>query len=203
MSVASLFTPCFVMFCVFLYGPFCHGAHKLDLSTLFTTFFLWTSPPFIFSQRTPRFPSEFKDNKYMQEESYPTAPDISITTPGIWKLLNSLKTNKAPGTDSIQPRILKDFSLHIAPILTVIFNYSIETGDIQSDWRNANGAPIYKKGSRYNPENCRPISLTCICCKLLEHCITSHIMKHGETNNTLYPLQHGFKKRRSCETQLI
>jgi len=49
MSVASLFTPCFVMFCVFLYGPFCHGAHKLDLSTLFTTFFLWTSP-FIFNQ---------------------------------------------------------------------------------------------------------------------------------------------------------
>ena len=48
MSVASLFTPCFVMFCVFLYGPFCHGAHKLDLSTLFTTSFLCLSPPFIF-----------------------------------------------------------------------------------------------------------------------------------------------------------
>jgi len=48
MSVASLFTPCFVMFCVFSYGLFCHGAHKLDLSTLFTTFFLWTSPPFTF-----------------------------------------------------------------------------------------------------------------------------------------------------------
>jgi len=47
MSVASLYTSCFVMFCVFLYGPFCHGAHKLDLSTLFTTFFLWTSLPFI------------------------------------------------------------------------------------------------------------------------------------------------------------
>jgi len=28
-------------------------------------------------------------------------------------------------------------------------------------------------------------------------------MKHGETNNILYPLQHGFRKRRSCETQLI
>jgi len=47
MSVASLYTPCFVMFCVFLYGTFCHGAHKLDLSTLLTTFFLWTSLPFI------------------------------------------------------------------------------------------------------------------------------------------------------------
>jgi len=49
MSVASLYTPCFVMFCVFLYGSFCHGAHKLDLSTLFTTCFLCTSLPFIIS----------------------------------------------------------------------------------------------------------------------------------------------------------
>jgi len=38
MSIASVYTPCFVMFFVFLYGPFCHGAQKLDLSTLFTTF---------------------------------------------------------------------------------------------------------------------------------------------------------------------
>jgi len=29
MSVASLYTSCFVMFCVFLYGLFCHGAHEL------------------------------------------------------------------------------------------------------------------------------------------------------------------------------
>ena len=47
MSVASLYTPCFVMFCVFLYWPFCHGAHKIDLSSLFTTFFLRSSLPFI------------------------------------------------------------------------------------------------------------------------------------------------------------
>ena len=39
MSVASLYTPCFVMFCVLLYGPFCHGAQKLELTTFFTTFF--------------------------------------------------------------------------------------------------------------------------------------------------------------------
>jgi len=44
---------CVLVYAVFccvpcvLYGPFCHGAHKLDLSTLFTTFFLWTSLPFI------------------------------------------------------------------------------------------------------------------------------------------------------------
>jgi hypothetical protein len=40
-------------------------------------------------------------------------------------------------------------------------------------------------------------------CKLMEHIITSHIMKHADTQNILYPLQHGFWKGLSCETQLI
>ena len=48
MSVASLYTPCFVMFCVFFVRAILSCAHKLDLSTLFTTFFLWTSLSFIF-----------------------------------------------------------------------------------------------------------------------------------------------------------
>jgi hypothetical protein len=49
----------------------------------------------------------------------------------------------------------------------------------------------------------RPITLTCISCKLMEHIITSHIMKHADTHTILYPLQHGFRKGLSCETQLI
>jgi len=49
-TLMSLYTSCFVMFFVFLYGPSCHVAHKLDL---LTTFFLWTSLPFIFSSMIP------------------------------------------------------------------------------------------------------------------------------------------------------
>jgi len=60
MSVASLFTPCFVMFCVFLYRQFCHGAYKLDLSTLFTTFCLWTSLSFILTKVGSRSRSQSK-----------------------------------------------------------------------------------------------------------------------------------------------
>ena len=39
--------------------------------------------------------------------------------------------------------------------------------------------------------------------KLMEHIITSHIMGHADRNNILYLLQHGFRNKRSCETQLI
>jgi hypothetical protein len=59
----------------------------------------------------------------------------------------------------------------------------------------------FKKGERYKAENYRPIS--CICCKLMEHIITSNIMKHLDPNNILYDLQHGFRKARSCESQLL
>jgi hypothetical protein len=52
-------------------------------------------------------------------------------------------------------------------------------------------------------ENYRPISLTSVSCKILEHIIARNIMQHAEENNILYPLQHGFRKDRSCETQLF
>ena len=37
----------------------------------------------------------------------------------------------------------------------------------------------------------------------MEHIIASHIMNHGEEHDILYQLQHGFRKNRSCETQLL
>ena len=42
-----------------------------------------------------------------------------------------------------------------------------------------------------------------ICCKILEHVITSAIMTHSDMNNILSPFQHGFRRNRSCETQLL
>jgi hypothetical protein len=47
------------------------------------------------------------------------------------------------------------------------------------------------------------ISLICICCKLLEHIVVSSITMHANTYNIIFPLHHGFRKLRSCETQLM
>ena len=91
----------------------------------------------------------------------------------------------------------------IAPILCLLFTKSYESGITPTDWKHANVAPVYKKGDKHKPVNYRPISLTCISCKLMEHIVTSHIMKHLESNNILYDLQHGFRHSRSCETQLL
>ena len=53
------------------------------------------------------------------------------------------------------------------------------------------------------PENYRPVSLTSVPCKLLEHIICRHLMKHLETNKILTNLNHGFRSGYSCESQLL
>ena len=63
--------------------------------------------------------------------------------------------------------------------------------------------PIFKKGAHCNPINYRPISLTSIPCKVLEHILTGATMTHLESHNIITLRQHGFRKRRSCETQLL
>ena len=133
----------------------------------------------------------------------PTMEDIVCTPRGIQKLLVGLNPNKAKGPDNLPPRVLKECAPEIAPILTHIFNKSISSGVLPNDWRTANISPIFKKGERYKASNYRPVSLTSICSKLLEHIFVSNITNHYDFNNTLTDCQHGFRSHRSCESQLI
>ena len=60
-----------------------------------------------------------------------------------------------------------------------------------------------KKGDKSQPANYRPVSLTSVCAKVLEHIIHSHLMNFFEDNQILCDQQHGFRKHRSCESQLL
>ena len=130
-------------------------------------------------------------------------PDIKIAKRGVWKQLNNLKPNKAAGPDGISPRVYKELASVLAGPLTNLFQLSLDKGIVPSDWKKAAVCPIFKKGEKYDPANYRPVSLTSVACKVLEHIITSHIMNYAEDNSLLHPNQHGFRKSKSCEKQLI
>ena len=139
----------------------------------------------------------------MSSNPFPVMTDFSITTPGVEKLLSNLKPAKAAGPDGLPSRLLKILAPQIAPVLTFIFNQSLLKGALPRDWREANITPIHKKGDRAEARNYRPVSLTSICCKILEHIIHSQIMGHLDRHKILTDQQHGFRKRRSCDTQLL
>ena len=78
--------------------------------------------------------------------------------------------------------------------------------NITNNWyhtRTANIVAIFKKGSQKSTENYRPVSLTSVVCKVLEHIIHRHIMNHCDQHNLPSSHQHGFRQKHSCESQLI
>ena len=137
------------------------------------------------------------------QDSATNMPEINISENGLMKLLQNLKPGKAAGPDKLKPLLLRELREEIAPIIQIIFDRSLKTGKLPADWMKANVMPVFKKGDKSLAANYRPISLTCILCKVLEHILASNIVKHLDGQGILYDLQHGFREKRSCETQLI
>ncbi|XP_053112296.1 calcium uptake protein 3, mitochondrial isoform X3 [Hemicordylus capensis] len=119
---------------------------------------------------------------------------IEVTRDDVLNCLEKLKANKSPGPDGIHPRVLKELKCEIAHLLAKIFNLSLKSGSVPEDWRVANVTPIFKKGSRGDPGNYRPVSLTSVPGKLMESILKDKIVKHLEEQALLGVSQHGFRK---------
>ena len=134
---------------------------------------------------------------------HPSMDNITVDQNGVIKLLKNIKPFSASGPDGIPARLLKETAEELAPAVTLLFQASINQGKIPSQWKKAQITPIFKKGSRSEAANYRPISLTSILCKLCEHIIHCAVIRHLNNCKILSDAQHGFRKQRSCETQLI
>ena len=135
--------------------------------------------------------------------TYQKMTDVDITQHDIQKMLENLNPHKATGPDDICPLFLKTLASSIVPILMIVYKKSYNTGKLPDDWKSANVVPVFIKGNTSLAANYRPISLTCVYCKIMEHIITSNVMRHASTHNILYHLQYGFRDKRSCETHLL
>ena len=129
-----------------------------------------------------QFESVFTNNSktppVVEADTNNVIKDIYVTKTGIIKFLKRQKSNKAMGADQISYKMLKPCKEEIADYLTDLFNTSLETGELPIDWKHAEVIPLYKKDDRLKPSNYRPISLTSLICKMLEHIVVSNINKH-------------------------
>ena len=87
---------------------------------------------------------------------------------------------KSPGSDELHPRVLKELAEELSEPLSIIFLKLWEAGEVQEDWRRVNVVPIFKKGKKEEPGNCRPVSLTSIPGKILKQIIKPSLWKQLE-----------------------
>ena len=135
--------------------------------------------------------------------NYPGIGRLHITEKGVLKLLQDINPSKAGGPDSVPGRMLKELATELTPFMTLLFRQSLDTGQVPKEWKEQWVNPIFKKGNKNDAANYRPVSLTCITSKLMEHVLCSHIRQHLDDHSILSPFQHGFRSKHSCETQLV
>ena len=129
--------------------------------------------------------------------------NIQVTENDMQKALYNLNPSKSQGPDQLHPRILKELSKQLAYPLKKLFDKSMKEGKLPKKWKLAEVKPIFKKGSRADAGNYRPVSLTSIICKLFEGFVRDALFKHLLNNNLLSNNQFGFCPGRSCSLQLL
>ena len=120
----------------------------------------------------------------------------------ISNLLKSCNVNKAAGIDNVSGRFLKDGADVLGIPITQICNLSIKLSHFPKDCKVAKLKPLYKKGTKTDPKNFRPISLLPIVSKIFEKVIHEQTMEYLTDNNILYKYQSGFRKNHSTDTSL-
>jgi len=111
-------------------------------------------------------------DKKLSGSGHPTIPPLTIDTNGVMKVLHNLNPRKASGPDEVPARLLQSLAAEVAPALTLIFEQSIQSGKLPSQWKKAWITRVFKKGARSEPANYRPVSLTSIACKMLSSLFT-------------------------------
>ena len=138
------------------------------------------------------------------EEKTQERLDTAIITEAITlKQLKALQVNKSCGPDGLHPLLLRELADPLAQPLTRLFNASQTSGVLPRDWKTAQVSPIFKKGATNLPANYRPVSLTCILCKVMESVVRKTIIDFCTKHNLLTNRQFGFMGGRSTTLQLL
>ena len=78
-------------------------------------------------------PDELEPPVTETSRPYPDIVELRITSDGVQKLLENLNPYKSMGPNQIHPRVLKQLATAVAPIVAVIFNKSLHSGEVPEE----------------------------------------------------------------------
>ena len=128
---------------------------------------------------------------------------VAFSEEDVLSTLLKLPNKNSRSPDGFTAFFLKSIAGSIAKPLSLLFEMSLQTGELPLVWKQAIITPVYKKGVASSTCNYRPISLTCICCKVMESIINKEIITYLLSHDLISKEQFGFLQKRSTCTQLL
>ena len=156
-----------------------------------------------------QFASAFSNpHNHNKQIPAPTKPKATLSTidfniNDLIRAINEINENSSCPDFSIPAIVLKKCKNELAKPLLLMWNESIRCGIVPSLYKQQLITPVFKKGSRSLPSNYRPVSLTAHEVKIFERVLRNKMVDFLEGNNLLSCKQHGFRKGRSCLSQLL
>ena len=132
--------------------------------------------------------------------------DIEFSDDDIARAIDKLKKNSAAGPDGIPAIFLINTKKSIKVPLQIILRRSLDEGRVHDVFKTAYVTPLHKGGSKMNPENYRPVSLTSHIMKIFEsvkdtHCRTPGEKRHDEVESTRVRLRKEYSNTASPTLQ--
>ena len=129
--------------------------------------------------------------------------NIQFTVEDIIAAIKKLSSSSAPGPDGFPTILLKNCAQNLASALFLLYRKSLDCGLVPTGFKLSNIVPIFKSGDKGVAVNYRPVALTSHLSKVFERVICSKLVVFLEETGALNESQHGFRKGRSCISQLL
>lgn len=136
---------------------------------------------------------------YKDEELHPQS--LTILREDILMVLRSFDDFKVSTPDGVPMVFFKKLSDVLAEPLLILFNKSLSDGIFATYWKVSHVTPIFKSGKKSDVRNYRPISILCAISKILEKIVAKKV--YALVESLIHDYQHGFRPRRSTETNLL
>ena len=144
------------------------------------------------------YAAEHAAGKQIKEFGFTT-----VSTRTVKFFIRKMKNTASMGRDMIPVKVLKRLRHTIAPPLRHLCNQAIMQSRFPRGWKFAMIKPLFKKGSRREPKNWRPVCLLPNMSKVLEGIMNQQLRNHLETNELMPTLQHGYRAHKSCVSAWI
>lgn len=122
---------------------------------------------------------------------------LTVTELEVRKVLSITKARKATGPDRVPPRVVKLCSEQLAPVLTDLFNMSLERRIVPMSFKVSTIVPVPKKSPVTCLNDFRPTAITSVQMKCLERLVLNYIK--GQIPTSLDPWQFAYRKNRSVD----